>query len=140
VLAFGLPRVGIGNLIESRIPSWCNSARSSHRPELDAFELAEARLIKYRARDGLEVRSVDSPSAQRRIFDESDPHFLDLHSSNRNRSKSSGTTAPRRVNFGFLFTCGGSKGPSVHLALKVAHTWHRGAQSPGGMNARVRRG
>ena len=27
----------------------------SHRPELDAFELAEVRLIKYRARDGLEV-------------------------------------------------------------------------------------
>jgi len=27
----------------------------SHRPELDAFELAEVRPIKYRARDGLEV-------------------------------------------------------------------------------------
>ena len=27
----------------------------SHRPELDAFELAEVHLIKYRARDGLEV-------------------------------------------------------------------------------------
>jgi dipeptidyl aminopeptidase/acylaminoacyl peptidase len=54
VVAFTTPHRPVRYFLWDRVKKQ-STFLFSHRPELDAFELAEVRLIKYRARDGLEV-------------------------------------------------------------------------------------